>query len=111
MAFRPGFYAYCGSARRNLSARVARHLARVKKKHWHIDYLTCQREVRVESVRLFPLDGWTECRLNLLIQRLPNAKLIHGFGSSDCTCASHLTFFGPNRPALRFEKNGSHGVT
>ncbi|MDR1747510.1 MAG: DNA/RNA nuclease SfsA, partial [Spirochaetaceae bacterium] len=41
LRFRKGWYVYAGSAQRNLSGRIARHLRKVrKKKHWHLDYLT-----------------------------------------------------------------------
>ncbi|MGE5336851.1 MAG: DUF123 domain-containing protein, partial [Gemmatimonadota bacterium] len=37
--FPAGRYLYTGSARRNLDARIARHLRGIKRLHWHIDYL------------------------------------------------------------------------
>ncbi len=43
--FKPGFYLYVGSARKNLPARINRHLSQNKKLHWHIDYLLTQRKV------------------------------------------------------------------
>lgn len=92
--FKPGYYAYCGRARRNLSARLARHFSRRKKLHWHIDYLTCRKEVTVESAKIYTLDQMSECALNSLVRRLPRAEAIPGFGSSDCKCVSHLTFLG-----------------
>ncbi|MFQ3573788.1 MAG: DNA/RNA nuclease SfsA, partial [Thermodesulfovibrionales bacterium] len=42
--FPSGFYVYVGSAKVGLQKRIARHRRRLKKLHWHIDYLT--REVR-----------------------------------------------------------------
>jgi Uri superfamily endonuclease len=38
-AFPAGFYVYTGSAMGGLDARIARHLSRIKRFHWHIDYL------------------------------------------------------------------------
>jgi sugar fermentation stimulation protein A len=103
--FASGYYVYCGSARRGLSARLRRHAAPRKKKRWHIDYLTCRREVTVEAVRVFPVDELTECQLNERISGLPNATRIRGFGCSDCTCGSHLTYLGAEPPDLEREKN------
>lgn len=37
--FRKGFYLYVGTAKRNLSQRIARHQKRRKHLFWHIDYL------------------------------------------------------------------------
>ena len=37
MTFPPGYYLYVGSALRNLGHRLARHLRREKRVHWHID--------------------------------------------------------------------------
>jgi Uri superfamily endonuclease len=92
--FAAGYYAYCGSARRNLSDRLTRHMARHKKCRWHIDYLTCCDQVGVDSVRIVELDSMSECELNASVQTMPGAKAIRGFGSSDCTCVSHLTYLG-----------------
>ncbi|RJP72156.1 MAG: GIY-YIG nuclease family protein [Candidatus Abyssobacteria bacterium SURF_17] len=94
IAFQPGRYVYCGSARRNLSHRISRHMSREKKRRWHIDYLTCREEISVDSVFVFSVDGLTECRLNSSVQRLPGARPIERFGCSDCKCSSHLTFLG-----------------
>lgn len=101
LEFDAGYYVYCGSARRGLSARVRRHAAPRKKKRWHIDYLTCRREVTVEAVQVFPLDEFTECQLNDRVSELPGARRIHGFGCSDCRCSSHLTFVGERPPSLK----------
>ena len=49
--FPAGHYIYTGSAKRNIEARIARHLAKDKKLRWHIDYLlnsTCASITKVE---------------------------------------------------------------
>ncbi len=102
--FRPGYYVYCGSARKNLSARLARHRARNKKRRWHIDYLTSRREVRVESASVFPHDGMTECGLYSSALRPRKLEPVPGFGCSDCRCGSHLVFIGTEPPDLAFGK-------
>ncbi len=108
--FRPGYYVYCGSARRNLSARLVRHKTRRKKRHWHIDYLTCRRDVRVESVIVFPSDGMGECELYASALRLARAEPIPGFGCSDCRCGSHLAFAGAEKPDLKFRNSIEHEI-
>ena len=86
----PGHYLYAGSANGpgGLRARLARHLRRDKKPHWHIDRLT----VAAAQVAAFPITGARECAL---VETLLESGLYYhplpGFGSSDCrTCMSHL---------------------
>ena len=87
--FPRGYYVYIGSALNGLSARVARHNRREKKRFWHIDYL-------LEHARV--VDVWThegaarlECRWARAALALPNAQVVAPrFGASDCQCAAHL---------------------
>ncbi len=86
--FSPGLYVYTGSARRNLKARINRHLAKNKKIRWHIDYLTVHPDVQIIKVETFKE---TECQVN----QLTSGKIvINGFGASDCrsSCGAHLKF-------------------
>lgn len=88
--FPPGRYIYTGSARRNLDARIARHLRREKTLRWHIDYLLAARGVRVVKV---VRSQRAECSLN----RATRGRIVcSGFGASDCRegCGSHLKFVG-----------------
>lgn len=83
----PGLYLYCGSAKGpgGLRARLARHMRRGKKPHWHIDRLTeagAALGAWVES-------GGDECALVARLAHLPVP--LDSFGSSDCPrCRSHL---------------------
>lgn len=90
----PGRYAYAGSARGpgGIRARVARHLRRDKKPHWHIDRITGAADII--DVQTYP--GGDECRLVAALMARPGAHHpIAGFGSSDCRhCASHLVALG-----------------
>ncbi len=93
VAFPAGWYLYTGSARRGLSKRVARHLARKKAVRWHIDRLTTEPAVRPLGALLFPPDGLGECALHQAVGRLVGATApVPGFGSSDCRarCPAHL---------------------
>jgi len=82
-----GFYIYVGSARRNLTARVARHKRKRKRMRWHVDYL---RDVCDVSAALpVRTRDDIECELAGAVAGLYPAP-VPGFGSSDCRCASHL---------------------
>lgn len=85
-AFPPGRYIYTGSARRNLEARIARHLARRKTLRWHIDHLLNAAGVRVVDVHRL---AEPECVVN---QRTAGEIVVPRFGASDCRagCGSHL---------------------
>ncbi len=91
--FPAGRYVYTGSARRNLEARIRRHLSKHKRLRWHIDYLLAAPGACVVGVRL---SGAEECRLN---RRALGRVLVPGFGASDCRagCGSHLKHLGWGR--------------
>ena len=88
--FPAGRYVYTGSARRNLVARLRRHLSWDKRLRWHIDYLLAAHAVKVGGVTL---SRDAECLLN---QRASGDIIVPGFGASDCRahCGSHLKYLG-----------------
>ncbi len=88
-----GLYVYTGSARKNIHARVRRHLTGGKSKRWHVDYLLTAPNVRVAGVKLSTAE---ECALN---RSTRGAVLFPGLGSSDCRrgCGSHLKYLGFRR--------------
>jgi Uri superfamily endonuclease len=98
--FAEGYYAYTGSALGNFSTnlqnRILRHLRkRGKKKHWHIDFLLADRDVRLETVVAVYTNHKRECQINKQIKKHLNAKiLVPWFGASDCKqrCISHLLY-------------------
>jgi Uri superfamily endonuclease len=88
--FPAGRYVYTGSARRNLEARIARHLRAHKTLHWHIDYLLAAPGVRIVAVIH---SRRPECALN----RAGRGRIVApGFGASDCRagCGAHLKHLG-----------------
>ena len=94
VSFAEGFYCYVGSAMGpgGLPARLARHLRDRKKPHWHVDYLL-QRAAVVEIWEV-PSSETLECDCAQTVLSLDGAQApIQGFGSSDCTCATHLAYF------------------
>lgn len=88
--FSKGYYVYVGSAKRNIRARVDRHLQMDKKKRWHIDYLRPYLEI--QAVQTYSgAEG--ECGLfQRLRQENGGSMPVKGFGSSDCKCFSHLFY-------------------
>jgi sugar fermentation stimulation protein A len=83
-----GLYVYVGSAQSGLEQRVGRHFSKVKKRHWHIDYLL----EMCSPISAFMIEGPDiECEINAIIDVLPGSIVpCKGFGSSDCHCDSHL---------------------
>lgn len=92
--FAAGTYVYTGSARRNIDARIRRHVSAEKRLRWHIDYLLAANGVAVVDVTRSTVD---ECSLN---QRIRGEIPAPGFGASDChrRCGSHLKYLGPGAP-------------
>jgi Uri superfamily endonuclease len=86
--FVAGTYAYCGSAMAGYRNRVRRHFSREKRLHWHIDYLL--EEAEPVGAFLVPGGEGAECALGRLLSSLEGSVAVAGFGSSDCTCRSHL---------------------
>ncbi|MDR2632792.1 MAG: DNA/RNA nuclease SfsA [Treponema sp.] len=94
--FAPGWYVYAGSAQKNLSHRIKRHLRKVRKHpHWHIDYLTPHSR----TIKALPIMAYQnrECELAGSLTAL-GARPIPGFGCSDCSCKSHLFYMA--RPPM-----------
>lgn len=95
--FPRGYYIYVGSALNGLTARLARHLRHDKNKFWHIDYLL--EYARVKEVWTHHGDERWECVWARAALALPRARIVvPRFGASDCTCPTHLIYFGASRP-------------
>ena len=94
--FKKGYYLYVGSAKRNLSKRIARHQRKRKNLFWHVDYL---RQYTDHCASL-PVRASTdlECEISDALNNISQWN-IPGFGSSDCNCNSHL-FGMRDDPAL-----------
>ena len=95
VSFRKGYYIYVGSARKNLSKRLERHKRQRKNTFWHIDYLRGTADVHT----LLPIlsEDDLECPVAHSIRDFADWE-IPCFGSSDCTCPSHL--FGTENDPL-----------
>ena len=92
--YQAGYYVYAGSAKTNLSKRIKRHRNRKKKTfHWHIDYLTASAD-EVQTFGIYT-DKFSECDIAKGLSDIGGSEILN-FGSSDCSCSSHLYYFKTN---------------
>jgi sugar fermentation stimulation protein A len=84
--FPAGYYAYVGSGKGEVEARVARHLRAEKRLHWHIDYLL--EEAPITGVSIYDTAIISECGIAVELQ--PEFDSVKGFGFSACCCRNHL---------------------
>ena len=92
--FHPGVYVYVGSARAGIGQRIRRHRSKAKKLRWHIDYLLEDAEV-MATISIPSISKEMECRVAAVVMSCEGAVMpVSRFGSSDCSCASHLIYFG-----------------
>ncbi|GEN33501.1 MULTISPECIES: GIY-YIG nuclease family protein [Aneurinibacillus] len=88
--FSAGIYIYVGSAKRNIEARINRHIRKEKPLRWHLDYLRPYAEI-TEVCTYSGKEG--ECGLFArLLEEKQGAIPVRGFGSSDCRCPAHLFY-------------------
>jgi sugar fermentation stimulation protein A len=94
MTFNRGYYLYIGSGMNNLFRRIDRHRRTLKKKHWHIDYLS--ERFRVTAALPIVTEERIECALARSVGAL-GYQCVDTFGSSDCACPGHL-YYGESNP-------------
>ncbi len=95
--FPKGYYLYVGSASQHLSKRIERHKRLRKKPFWHVDYL---REVSVVHA-VFPIRTSDDLECCMALDLMPLSEwTVPGFGSSDCSCPSHLYAFSQDPLSL-----------
>lgn len=87
-----GWCVYTGSAQKNLSARIQRHIRDEKKFHWHIDYLLAQSDVREARVLIGAVREDEE-KYALKWISLADDVPVLGFGASDSHIKAHLVWF------------------
>ena len=93
-----------------MRSRVARHLAREKRKRWHIDWLTTQPGVVPIAVASTIVTG-LECRIAATLSSRADMR-VDGFGCSDCECESHLFYFSSaGNLFLALKSLDSYGVS
>lgn len=81
-----GLYVYVGSAMNGLLQRVARHLKKEKRKHWHIDYLL-ERAKILGAIMLPSEESLEESISKMLAEKFDGPR---GFGSSDLKVRTNL---------------------
>ncbi|MDY7107974.1 MAG: GIY-YIG nuclease family protein [Planctomycetota bacterium] len=109
---RRGYYVYVGSAfgPGGLAGRLAHHQRPPTRPHWHIDYLRTHApliEIWFTNDAHPREHKWAD-----LIGSARGATIpLPGFGSSDCTCRSHLFHFAqrPSVSAFRRRVRGTRG--
>ena len=99
--FPVGDYAYVGSAMGGLSKRIQRYLRPIRKPHWHIDSLIPL--FRLTELWLFPSSKRQECEIARFLSQTSGVTPIVGFGSTDCTCPSHLFHLTDTKKAPLFK--------
>jgi N-glycosylase/DNA lyase len=92
--FPAGFYCYVGSGMSSLEKRIGRHKSVYKHLHWHIDWFL--KHARIIDVKRIESPRRLECMLSQEIARLSGRVVMRKFGSSDCSCETHLHYFGRN---------------
>ena len=93
--FLHGYYIYIGSAfgKGGLSSRLKRHINIKKKIFWHIDYLLDQKSCLLTNIIELITNDKIECKItNMLLNVNYKFNRVPKFGSSDCSCESHLLF-------------------
>ena len=93
MVTKPGYYLYVGSAYGpgGIKARVRHHQRIASRPHWHIDYLRAVTAL-VDTWCVYGLRREHEWAHSLMQSEAATAPL-NGFGSSDCSCVTHLFHF------------------
>ncbi|MBC7110409.1 MAG: hypothetical protein PWR13_234 [Archaeoglobi archaeon] len=96
--FPEGCYVYVGSSMKYGLRRILRHFSKEKKLRWHIDYLL--KNHTPSHVIFAEVHERMECEVARRIG-MKSSDLIPNFGSSDCSCPSHLFRFRDLEEALR----------
>ncbi len=103
-SFPTGVHVYAGSAMRGLRARLARHVRREKRVHWHVDRLTTAGGCRVLGAVVFTSPVLRECDIIGSLESIESIEAVDGidgaevrpprFGASDHGCRGHLVWMG-----------------
>jgi len=89
-----GYYLYTGSALGvgavSLEGRLTRHSRSVKKKRWHVDYLTARRGCKLKGAVYLISNKRFECKINGAVRKdLSTQAILQHLGASDCECEAH----------------------
>lgn len=93
--FPRGTHVYAGSAMRGLRTRLARHVRREKRVHWHVDRLTTAGGCQVLGAVVFTSPVHLECDIVGYLEEVKGAEVRPPrFGASDHVCQGHLIWIG-----------------
>ncbi|MHA1127268.1 MAG: GIY-YIG nuclease family protein [Candidatus Heimdallarchaeota archaeon] len=95
IVFSNNYYIYIGSALGpgGLVSRLGRHFRTDKKIHWHIDYFLMGDSSYIVGAGELESDEKIECEIAQKIQSSyaeDELTPVNNFGSSDCSCKTHL---------------------
>ncbi len=96
-----GYYVYVGSAPLNkIFKRIQRHFLKVKKKFWHIDFITTLKDTEIEKVWI---SEKKECEVSKEFLEKLNLKVVkEKLGASDCKCKTHFLRIDKKEVLLEF---------
>ena len=107
-SFPTGVHVYAGSAMGGLRARLARHVRRDKRVHWHVDRLTTAGGCRVLGAVVFTSPVLRECDIIGSLESIEGIRGVDGaevrplrFGASDHGCRGHLVWMGEEASIAR----------
>jgi len=91
ISFKKGYYVYIGSAMNGLDQRLNRHHRSLKKKRWHIDYISPNPMRLIKDFKIRRRDR-VEDKIADDLMKIADGYILN-FGSSDSRLKSHLLFF------------------
>jgi Uri superfamily endonuclease len=95
MCLGSGTYFYVGSGlgsgSSSIEGRLSRHFGGAKSIYWHIDYLLSDSHAKAIAAIYSKTYSRMECKLVKRLLRSSRVRVAQrGFGSSGCSCISHL---------------------
>lgn len=105
LRLKPGFYFYVGSAfgPGGLKSRLSHHEHIAEHPRWHVDYLRAVTYPQGVWYTYDPVHREHEWA-KMLSGTKKSSTPLEGFGSSDCSCTSHLVFFNAHPSGRAFSR-------
>jgi Uri superfamily endonuclease len=80
-----------GRGSSSIEGRLSRHFGGAKSRYWHIDYLLSDSHAKAIAAIYSETYSRMECKLVKRLLRSSRVRVAQrGFGSSGCSCISHL---------------------
>lgn len=106
VTFPKGYYYYIGSAQKNLTSRIERHLRKEKITHWHIDHLTTHKYINITNTFIIPdAEKNIEAEIaNNFVTYFDAQIVVQGFGNSDTKeTKTHLFYSNTKITTSKFD--------